>query len=74
MPPKKKVIRRIDKSMSFGPQMQGHRPFKPNLKNIRLTKERIEGLRKYIKRQSTNLGQSIGAILSQILTNRDVSV
>ena len=75
MPPKKrgKVVRRIDKTMSFGPQMQGLRPFKPNLKNIRLTRERIEKLCKFLQQQSTNLGQSIGAILSQVLSNRDVS-
>ena len=72
MPPRK-VIRRIDKTMSLGPQMQGLTPFKPNLRNIRLTEEPIEKFRKFLERLSTNLGQSKGAILSQVLTNREVT-
>ena len=71
MPPRK--VMRIDKTMSKAPQMQGLRSFKPNLKIVRLTKEWIENIRKFLQRQSNNLGHSIGAILSQALTNREVS-
>ena len=71
--PRRGKIPRIDKTMSDGPQRRGEMPFKPNLKNKRLTKERIVKSRRDLEKLSRNLGQSIGAILSQVTTNRDVS-
>ena len=66
------VVRRIDKTMSIEPQLQGLRPFKVNLKNVKITRERCEKIRRFLRRQSRNSGRSIGDILSQSLTPREV--
>ena len=64
---------RIDKTMSESPQLQGLRPFKVNLKNVKIERERCKKIRIFLERQSNKLGRSVGDILSQSLTLREVS-
>ena len=71
---RKVVIRRIDKTMSKGPQLEGLRTFKVRLKNVKMGRERCEKIRKFLQRQSDKLGRPIGDILSQSLTPREVSL
>ena len=70
---KKKVVKRLDKARSTLPQLQGMRPFYGPLKNIKMSKERCQKIRRFLDQQSKNTGRSIGDILSQSISHREVS-
>ena len=70
---KRKVIKRLDKAMSTGPQLQGLRPFYGHVKNIKMTKERCQKIRRFLERQQRLTGRSIGDILSQSISQCEVS-
>ena len=70
---RKKVVMRLDKDRSIEPQLQGLRPFYGQLKNVKMRKERCQKIRKFLVQQSKNTGLTIGYILSQSISQREVS-
>ena len=70
---KKKVVKRLDKARSTAPQLHGLSPFYGPLKNVKMTKERCQKIRRFLDQQSRNTGRSIGDILSQSISHREVS-